>query len=133
MYVSDTLAGCVLAYDVDDSGALSGRRVFARIADAEGVPDGLAVDAEGGLWAAHWGGSRISRWAPDGGRSETVAIPTTNVTSLAFGGPGLGTLFVTTASDPYGGEPVEPGSGALYALEPGVAGVLDWPCSLGVV
>lgn len=131
MYFSDTLSRTVLAYDCDSSGGLDGRRVFARIDESEGFPDGLAVDSEGGVWVAHWGGGRISRWSSQGARSETVLLPTANITSLAFAGPELSSLFVTTASDPFDDGPAKPGSGALYVLEPGVSGVPDWPCGLG--
>lgn len=131
MYFSDTLSRTVLAYDLDGGGRLSGKRVFARIDESEGFPDGLAVDSEGGVWVAHWGGGRISRWSSQGVRSETVLLPTTNVTSLAFAGPELSTLFVTTASDPFDDGPASPGSGALYVLDSGVSGAPGWPCALG--
>jgi D-xylonolactonase len=132
MYFSDTLSRTVLAYDLDGGGRLGGKRVFARIDESDGFPDGLAIDSEGGVWVAHWGAGRISRWSPQGVRSETVLLPTTNVTSLAFAGPELSTLFVTTASDPCDDGPATPGAGALYVLEPGVSGAPDWPCALGV-
>lgn len=131
MYVSDTLAGSVLTYDVDADGTLRNKRVFLQLDETEGIPDGLAVDVEGGIWIAHWGGSRITRWTHDGTLSETILVPTPNVTSMAFGGEGMATMFITTAAHPYGGGVVSPGAGALYIASPGVAGLPDWPCSLG--
>jgi D-xylonolactonase len=131
MYFSDTSAGRILAYSVDSDGALSERRIFASIPEEDGLPDGLAVDAEGGVWAAHWGGSQVSRWSPDGVMSGKVRVPTPNVTSLAFAGPGLTQLFMTTASEPFAECMVQPGSGALYVVEPGVAGNPVGESSLG--
>jgi D-xylonolactonase len=131
MYVSDTLAGRVLTYDVDADGTLRNKRVFVQLDETEGIPDGLAVDVEGGIWIAHWGGSRITRWTPDGTLSETILVPTPNVTSMAFAGEGMATLFITTAAHPDGGRVADAGSGALYIASPGIAGLPDWPCSLG--
>ena len=131
MYFSDTSARRILAYSVDGDGSLSERRVFASIPEENGFPDGLAVDVEGGVWVAHWGGSQVSRWSSDGVRSGSVRVPTPNVTSLAFAGQGLTQLFMTTASEPYGESIVEPGSGALYVAVPGVAGHPVAASSLG--
>src|SRR4051812_47869348 len=100
MYFSDTSRGSVLAYAVVD-GRLEGRREFAQIPEQDGVPDGLATDAEGCVWIAHWGGSQVTRWTPGGQCIERVAVPTPNVTSIAFGGSDLGTLFITTAVHPF--------------------------------
>jgi len=132
MYFSDTSAGRILAYHVDGDGSLLERRVFASIPEKDGYPDGLAVDSEGGVWVAHWGGSQVSRWSSDGVKSGSVRVPTPNVTSLAFAGAGLTQLFITTASEPYGGSIVEPGSGALYVAVPGVAGHPAEASSLGL-
>lgn len=133
MYFSDTSAGRILAYEVGRDGTLSERRVFASFAEGEGLPDGLATDSEGAVWAAHWGGSQVSRWSPNGVRIGTVQVPTPNVTSLAFAGPDLTQLFVTTASEPYGASTVRPGSGALYVVVPGVTGHPVGASSLGFV
>jgi D-xylonolactonase len=69
-----------------------------RLPREEGFPDGLAVDAEGFLWCAHWFGACISRYDPDGKRERLVKIPAAQTSSLAFGGPDLNIIFVTSAS-----------------------------------
>ncbi len=125
MYLSDTLGRAVLAYDVDADGRVFSRRVFARIPEHEGLPDGLTVDSQGAVWVAHWGGGLVSRWNEHGVRIDTVAIPTANVTSVAFGGPDLSRLFVTTAKDPYEGEGRSPLSGGLFSVDTDVRGVED--------
>lgn len=137
MYFSDTLNGVVLAYNVDSEGRASGRRVHVHIPAEEGLPDGMAIDDEGALWVAHWGGARITRWHPAGALLASIPIPALNVTSLAFGGARRDILFVTTAADPdgagvAGGVAATPGSGALYSLDPGVSGPVGFPCLLGV-
>lgn len=118
LYLSDSVAGTVLAYDVDASGALHGRRVFATLPDGE-LPDGLTVDAEGGLWVAHWGGGCVTRWNADGTLAARIDLPTPLVTAVRFGGADLGDLYITTARQ---GDP-DPAAGVLYVTRPGVAGL----------
>lgn len=97
-YHTDTLGRVVYAYDCAPDGSLSGKREFVRYAHgAPGHPDGSAVDAEGHVWIALFGGSRIERYAPDGTLAATVAMPCPNITKVAFGGADLRTVFVTTA------------------------------------
>jgi sugar lactone lactonase YvrE len=104
------------------SGAIAGRRAVIPV-DAElGIPDGLAVDAEGGVWVALWGGAAVQRFF-EGRLDERVELPVTNVTSCCFGGPDLETLYVTTAR--RGAR--EPLAGALFACRPGVAGLPATP------
>ncbi len=73
-------------YDFDaPTGSVAGRRAVVAV-DAElGTPDGLAVDAEGGIWVALWGGGAVHRYGPDGALEERLELPVTNVTSCASG------------------------------------------------
>src|SRR3546814_20986553 len=64
-----------------------------------GNPDGMTFDAEGGLWVACWGASRVMRFAPDGTPDRHIALPASQITSCTFAGPGLDRMFVTSASD----------------------------------
>jgi sugar lactone lactonase YvrE len=124
IYVSDSMGRRILAFDVD-RGALRRRRTFATMSKDEGFPDGLTVDAEGCLWCAHWEGSRVTRFAPTGERLSVIRIPAPLVTSVAFGGSALDTLFVTTAR--LGLNPGDiaraPQSGSLFAVKPGITGL----------
>jgi sugar lactone lactonase YvrE len=95
LYHTDSAAKTVYAFDLAPDGALRDKRVFARIKDAH--PDGMAVDAEGFLWVALFGGWRIDRYAPDGRVVGSVRFPCANITKLAFGGPDHRTAYVTTA------------------------------------
>jgi sugar lactone lactonase YvrE len=82
----------------------------------------MAVDAEGHLWVCHWGGSRVSRFAPDGTLERIVPIPTAQVTKCAFGGPDLTTLYVTTAA--IGRDPtIDVMAGHVFTVQAGVAGL----------
>lgn len=96
-YHTDTLERRVYAFDRDASGALTGRRVLIEIETDGGLPDGTAVDAEGCLWIAMWGGWGVRRYSPAGELLSQVRLPCANVTKVAFGGPAYSSVFVTTA------------------------------------
>ena len=99
MYLCDTWTRRIYIYDYDlERGAISCRRLFRELPESEGFPDGLTVDADGYLWNAHYNGWRITRYAQDGRIDRVVRMPVQHVTSVTFGGPGLETLYVTSAS-----------------------------------
>jgi sugar lactone lactonase YvrE len=125
LYTTDTKRGVIDAHPLVDGVPGEGKR-FVRFEEGWGHPDGGAVDAEGHLWVCHWGGSRISRFAPDGSLERVLPVPTAQVTKCAFGGPDLTTLYITTASigrDPH----IDPMAGHVFAVETGIRGV---PASL---
>ena len=118
-YFVDTLRRCILCAAMD-GGVLSGPlRPFAQISAADGYPDGLAVDREGGVWCAHWGGARVTRFDADGRISEVVRLPVYNVTKCAFGGEHLDRLFVTTARKGLDADAsrAQPQAGGLFEVE----------------
>lgn len=126
MYFTDTPTNRILAFDLDpDTGALSNERDFATLPAYRGLPDGATVDAEGGLWVAHWDGGRVSRFKPDGSLDRSVRLPVPRPTCLAFGGDDLGTLFITSARTGLDAGALEqaPLSGGIFAFRPGVRGV----------
>ncbi len=104
-------------------GALAGGRVLVRLDSADGaVPDGMTVDADGCLWTACWGGGHVARWAPDGRLLAEIPLPASQVSSVAFGGAGLGTLLVTSAAvGTAGGE-----EGGTWLLDVGAQGVPEY-------
>ena len=109
-------------------GEVRSRRVFATVVGEADFPDGMAVDAEGvPLWVAHWGGSRISRDDPDGKVERVVPMPVPNVTSLAFAGPELTTLYITTAREGLSTAQLEamPEFGGLYRLDTDIQGLVE--------
>lgn len=100
-------------------------REFARVDDARGEPDGSAVDAEGFLWNAQWGLSRVVRYAPDGRVDRTIELPATQPTRPAFGGPKLDTLYITSARDGLSADALatQPQAGALFAADADATGL----------
>lgn len=125
MYFTDSGARTIWVYDFDaPRGEISNRRVFAEIDSFSGVPDGLAVDAEGGVWSAIWDGWNLTRFTPDGGIDRIVSLPVPRPTSIAFGGADLGTMFITTARIRLSAALLAeaPLSGSVLAFEPGVRG-----------
>ena len=128
MFFADTPDREIVAYDYDiDSGSVSHRRLHASFADEPGLPDGSCVDAEGGVWNAEWEGHRVVRVAPNGTISQVIDVPVWKPTCCAFGGPNLDTLFVTTSRLMSDEEALtkEPSSGGLFAVKPGIRGVID--------
>lgn len=126
MYYIDSPTRGVDAFDYDaSSGSIGGRRRVLDVPEAAGMPDGLAVDAEGGLWVVLNGGSAVHRYRPDGDLVAIVIVPTPNVTSCCFGGPTLEDLFVTSARDGLdeGQLASEPLAGAVFRCRPGVSGL----------
>lgn len=125
MYFSDSPKRVIWAFPYDPAtGAIGERRVFAAL-PAPLVADGGTVDAEGYLWSANYNGWRVTRFAPDGTVDRVVPVPASNITSCAFGGPGLGTLYITSA---YQGldeaaRAQQPAAGALFAIDVGVKGL----------
>lgn len=97
MYFADSPTHLIRTYRFEpESGAVSEPRDFAR-APAGVHPDGSCIDAEGCLWNAQWGAARVVRYSPDGRIDRVVELPCSQPSCVAFGGPDLDHLFVTTA------------------------------------
>mmetsp|Transcript_39867 Transcript_39867/g.113104 ORF Transcript_39867/g.113104 Transcript_39867/m.113104 type:complete len:792 (+) Transcript_39867:122-2497(+) len=125
-YYTDSPARCVRAFDYDPVTAdISGGRLFCEVPPSlpdTAVPDGLTVDSGGSVWIAFWNGGAVGCFLPDNGAlARLVALPISRPTCVAFGGPGLATLFVTSCRRDKGeaedltaaGEPL---AGCLLAL-----------------
>lgn len=97
LYHSDTARAHIIASELSDRGDAGSRRVFAETEG--GVPDGLAVDSEGCVWVALYGGGGVARFRPDGTPDGRIDLPANAVTSLCFGGSDLRDLFLTTADN----------------------------------
>ena len=96
-YHTNTLARTIYRFDVADGARLSSKRPFIEIEEGAGWPDGSAIDAEGCIWIALFGGWQVRRYSAAGELLTSIALPCANVTKLAFGGEDLRTAFVTTA------------------------------------
>ena len=97
LYHTDTLRRTIYAFDVAASGELSNKRVHVTLCDDEGHPDGMCTDADGHLWVAHWGGSRVTQRDAAGRVLRRIAVDAPQVTNVAFGGADLSDLYITTA------------------------------------
>lgn len=96
LYVIDTLKRALLAYPVNTSGdGLGEPRIITDFGGLPGKPDGMAIDPEGYLWVAMWGGGCIVRIAPSGAACTIIELPAPNVSSLCI--EGTGCLYVTTS------------------------------------
>ncbi len=127
MYYIDTPTSSVYGFDYDvKSGTISGKDIVILIPKEMGFPDGMTIDEEDKLWIGHWGGYGVYRWDPETGEYlGRVNVPARNVTSCAFGGENLDTLYITTARAGMDDEEQEkfPLSGGLFKVVPGVKGV----------
>lgn len=117
LYHSDSARRHIIAHDIEPDGRALGRRVFAEV--ERGVPDGLAVDAEGGVWVAAYGGGCVHRFDPDGKLDRSVAVPADSVTSLCFGGDEPRDLYIATADNTQ--DPAL--RGCIFRLRESVAGL----------
>jgi sugar lactone lactonase YvrE len=118
-YYNDTATGRVDVFDYEREAGLSGRRPFVTTG---GRPDGLTVDAEGGVWVALSDGGAVRRYDPEGVLDEVVELPVTKVTACTFGGASLDQLYITTSREEL--DPgVEPQAGSLFRAVPGVTGL----------
>ncbi len=117
-YSADTLTNTISLWDYDlRTGRIANERPYF-VGFDRGQPDGSAMDREGCLWNARYGGGCVVRIAPDGAIDRIVEMPVSNVTTCTFGGPQLKTLFITTAR-----RADERLSGGLFALAVDVPGL----------
>jgi sugar lactone lactonase YvrE len=122
VYYNDTPTGRVDRYAFDPaSGTFGDRETLATIEPERGQPDGMALDDEGGVWIALWGGGAVQRYDDSGALTERIELPARQVTACTFGGPAGTTLYITTSRDGLG-DAAEPEAGAVFAAETGVRG-----------
>lgn len=127
MYYIDTPTYEVKAYDFNNNtGQASNARVVIKIPAHMGYPDGATIDSEGMIWIALWGGYCVSRWNPKTGELlSKITVPSKNVTSCAFGGAKLDTLYITSARDQLTEKDLKqhPNSGGLFIAKPDTSGI----------
>jgi D-xylonolactonase len=125
-YFTDSFAREIYLFDYEEAtGAISNRRVFARLAESDGLPDGMTIDGEGRVWSALWDGRAIVRFSEQGEIVERYALPVPKVSSLTFAGEGLSELYITTA----GGDQKEvdgPLAGALFRMKTPYRGLAEF-------
>lgn len=117
-YYDDTPTGRITVFDWTPEEGLTSGRTFAEV---DGFPDGLTVDAEGGVWTALFGGSRVERRSPDGTLDAVIEVGARQVTACTFGGEDLDELYITTSREGLA-EGEDPAAGAVFVARPGVRG-----------
>lgn len=123
-YYVDSPTRRIDVFDVDcETGMWSNRRPHLQV-EPRGVPDGMAIDEEDGLWIAIWGAGRVNHYDSSGHLVESIAVPgVTQVSSCAFGGIARDVLYVTTSRKGLGSRQ-EPSAGALFAVNTDTRGAL---------
>jgi sugar lactone lactonase YvrE len=120
-YYVDTRDQSIDIFDYSADTGLVNRRRWVDVPVEAGWPDGLTVDAEGGVWLALMGGSAVHHYSASGRLEDVIPLPVSQVTACTFGGTGLDTLYVTTSQ--IGADiQAQPASGALFAVQPGARG-----------
>lgn len=125
-YLTDSPKRIIYVYDYNlQTGEISNKQVFANIKEEDGYPDGLCLDSQNHIWSAHWAGSKITRYKPDGSIDEIINMPVPNVTSCCFGGINNKSLFITTAQKGLSKEDLKkaPLSGCTFILQTDIEGL----------
>ncbi|MGF7150218.1 sugar lactone lactonase YvrE [Sphingomonas zeicaulis] len=126
LYLADSPAATVYAFDYDvENGMPSNRRVFVTRDRADGIFDGAEVDAEGGYWVALLMKGAVARYTPDGRLEREIPVPVLQPTKIAFGGPDLAMLYLTSAAHRHipGDEPMGAQAGGLFTIRTGLRGL----------
>jgi len=125
LYYVDLPTRRVDRFDFDlEAGTIANRRTFVEIPSECGYPDGLIVDADGGVWVCLWGGGAVHRYRPDATLDRVIRVPASETTKCAFGGDDLRDLYITTAWIGLDADAraAQPHAGSLFHVRPGMAG-----------
>jgi sugar lactone lactonase YvrE len=125
LYLADTAIGIVDVFDLDiETGELTGRRPFLDFNAHQFWPDGMTVDDEGMLWLSLGRAGAVHRYGRDGSLEGVIELPTSNPTSVTFGGKDRGDLYITTSWFDLESDQriAEPPAGAIFRCRPGVTG-----------
>jgi len=129
-YLTDSAQHKIFAYDfVEETGEIGDRRVLVDLTDEAVEPDGLAIDVEGNLWSALWGGGCVACFDSTGKERLRVPLPAPCPTCPIFGGPSLSTLYVTSASVGFSQAEIQEyyTSGDLFAISTTTTGRKIYP------
>ena len=127
LYFADSATRTIRAFDmIEPEGTLGNSRVFAQTPDGS-APDGACIDADGCMWSAHWGGSCVVRYTPDGRIDRTLRVPTRQPSCVCFAGPDLDILCVTSAREGMTDETLraDPHAGSVFLYRAGVQGLRE--------
>lgn len=123
MYLTDTGKETIYRYDFDtDTGEIENRITLIHDTERSGVPDGLAVDEDGFIWSARWGGGQVACYDPEGRCVNGISVPALQPSSCCFGGENLDRLYITSARFGIAEDTLGEYDGALFCCDPGVRG-----------
>jgi D-xylonolactonase len=126
LYYTDSEAHTIYLFDYDvKTGAITNQRPFIVTPPELGVPDGMTVDAQGYIWSAHWDGSCLMRFSPDGKEERRIMFPAKKVSSVIFGGEDYTDIYVTTAGGNIKNTDGEL-AGSLFHMNLGIRGVPEF-------
>lgn len=127
MYYIDTPTGVIKGFDFNvKNNTISNERIAVKVDPKDGFPDGMAIDENDNLWVGMWNGNAVAQFNPRTGQLlSKIKVPAHNVTSCAFGGENLETLYITTASIDMNSDErnAYTNAGAIFKVKPGVKGV----------
>lgn len=125
MYYCDTPTRRIRVCDYALDGTISHDREFVALSDSTGDPDGSAIDTQGNLWNAQWGGGRVVCYDPSGRELHRVEVPVSQPSCPVFGGADLATLYLTTARENMSEAQLaaEPAAGCFCTVDMAAAGV----------
>ncbi|MCX7089935.1 MAG: SMP-30/gluconolactonase/LRE family protein [Legionellales bacterium] len=125
-YIADSPKRVIYRYDFDpDAGKIYNPRVFVKVPEEAGYPDGMTIDSQGYLWGCHFNGWRVTRYDPDGQVDRVIPMPISAPTSCCLGGPDLKKLFITSAKRDVTESELkhQPLAGCVFAIDVDVPGV----------
>ena len=131
-YFADSVERKILRYSLNNDGTPGEAATFARIPEADGLPDGMTTDLQGRLYSAHWQGGRITVYEMNGQIADVIRLPAANITSCAFGGEGFSFLFATSAALEQSNGPESP-HGDVFLLSGTTVGPPEPRFELGLV
>ena len=104
LFFIDSITLSIDSFDYHDGQISNRRRMWTVPNDSYGVPDGMCIDSEDGLWVAFWGGRKVRRFNSQFEITDEIELPQPYVTSCAFAGRDLNLLVITTARFDQTGE-----------------------------
>lgn len=117
-HYADTSTGRIMSVPLDRNGWPSGEpSIFVDLSPQGLNPDGAVISADGTLWVALWGAARVAGFDKSGLETASVSVPAQHVTCPAFGGTGMDTLYITSATSGLTEEQIaaKPESGMVFA------------------
>jgi sugar lactone lactonase YvrE len=96
LIVAETLGHRLTAFDIRADGSLGNRRTWAQLPSSV-APDGICLDAGGGVWCANPEGEDSVVRVREGGEVTDLIRVSTHAYAVMLGGPQRRHLFISTS------------------------------------